>query len=56
MNLKEIGWEGIDWIVLYQDGEKQRAVVSTVMNILGPYSSGGSLDKLQQTTVLHAGW
>ena len=30
MNLKETGWEGMDWVVLSQDGEEQRVVVNTV--------------------------
>jgi hypothetical protein len=31
-SLREIGWEVVDWIHLYQD----RAVVSTVMNLPVP--------------------
>jgi hypothetical protein len=33
MNLKEIGWENLDWILLAQDREKQRAFVKTVMSL-----------------------
>jgi hypothetical protein len=30
--IKEIGWEGADWIDLAQDTGKWRAVMNTVMN------------------------
>jgi hypothetical protein len=33
MNLREIGWGGMDWINLAQDGDQCRALVSTVMNL-----------------------
>lgn len=32
-DLKEIDWEGVDWIHLAQDVDKVSALVSTVMNI-----------------------
>jgi hypothetical protein len=32
MDLREIGWEGVDWIHLAQDRDQWRAVVNTVMN------------------------
>jgi hypothetical protein len=32
MDLKEIGWGGIDWIDLAQDRDQSRALVNTVMN------------------------
>jgi hypothetical protein len=31
MNLKEVGWEGVDWIHVAQDKEQWRAVLNTVM-------------------------
>jgi hypothetical protein len=31
MDLRETGWEGVDWIHLYQDTDQWRAVVNTVM-------------------------
>jgi hypothetical protein len=40
MNLKEIGWGGIDWIDLAQDRDKWRALVNTVMNLRVPYNAG----------------
>jgi hypothetical protein len=32
MDLREVGWEGMDWIVLAQD----RVVMNTVMNLRVP--------------------
>ena len=34
--LKEIIWDGVDWIDMVQDRDKWRAVVKTVMNLLVP--------------------
>jgi hypothetical protein len=36
MDLREIGWDGRDWIELAQDGDQWRALVNTVMNIRAP--------------------
>jgi hypothetical protein len=36
MDLKAIGWEGVEWIHLAQDRDKWRALVSTVMNLRVP--------------------
>jgi hypothetical protein len=33
MVLKEIGWDGMDWVDLAQDREQWRALVNTVMNL-----------------------
>jgi hypothetical protein len=33
MDLKEIGWGGIDWIDLAQDRDQWRALVNTVMKL-----------------------
>jgi hypothetical protein len=40
MDLREIGWESVDWIQLAQDMDRWRALVSTVMNlrVLAPRS------------------
>jgi hypothetical protein len=32
MDLREIGWGGVDWIHLAQDRDQWRALVNTVMN------------------------
>jgi hypothetical protein len=34
MDLREIGMGGVDWILLSQDRDRWRAVVSAVMNLL----------------------
>jgi hypothetical protein len=36
MDLREIGWDGVDWIDLAQDGDQWRALVNTVMNLRVP--------------------
>jgi hypothetical protein len=33
MDLREIGWGGMDWIDLAQDGDQCRVLVNTVMNL-----------------------
>jgi hypothetical protein len=33
MDLREIGWGGVEWIQLAQDRDRWRAVVSAVMNL-----------------------
>jgi len=36
MDLKEIGWEGVDWIHLTNDRGYWRVLVNTVMNMRVP--------------------
>jgi hypothetical protein len=36
MDLREIGWSGMDWIHLAQDRYQWRAFVNTVMNLSVP--------------------
>jgi hypothetical protein len=36
INVGEIGWCGVNWIGLTQDGDKCRALVNLVLNLLVP--------------------
>jgi hypothetical protein len=36
IDLREIGWNGMDWIDLAQDRDQWRALVNTVMNLRVP--------------------
>jgi hypothetical protein len=36
MDLREIGWSGMDWFDLAQDGDQWRVLVNTVMNFRVP--------------------
>jgi hypothetical protein len=36
MNVREIGWEGVDWINLAQDRDQWWALVNTVMYLQVP--------------------
>jgi hypothetical protein len=36
MDLREIGWDGVDWIYLAQDRDQWRALVNTVMKFRVP--------------------
>jgi hypothetical protein len=36
IDLREIRWDGIDWIYLAQDRDQWRALVNTVMNLRVP--------------------
>jgi hypothetical protein len=36
MDLREIGWDGVDWIELAQDRDERSPLVNTVMNLRVP--------------------
>jgi hypothetical protein len=40
MDLREIGWGGMDWNDLAQDRDLRRALVNTVMDLWVPYNVG----------------
>jgi hypothetical protein len=33
IDLREVGWGGVDWVHLVEDREQRQALVNTVMNI-----------------------
>jgi hypothetical protein len=39
MDLREIGWDGMDWIDMAQDRDQWRALVNTVMNLRVPLNA-----------------
>jgi hypothetical protein len=36
MDLREIGWDGVDWIDMAQDRDQWRAFMNTVLNLRVP--------------------
>jgi hypothetical protein len=36
MDVREIGWDGMDWIDMAQDGDHWRALVNMVLNLQVP--------------------
>jgi hypothetical protein len=36
IDLREIGWDGMDWIDVAQDRDQWRALVNSVMKLRGP--------------------
>jgi hypothetical protein len=36
MDLRETGWDGVDWIEMTQDRDRWRALVNTVLNLRVP--------------------
>jgi hypothetical protein len=39
MNLKDIEWEGVNWIYLARDRDRWMAFVNRFMNLLVPYKA-----------------
>jgi hypothetical protein len=36
MDLREIGWDGVDWIDMVHNRDQWKAIVDTVMNLRAP--------------------
>jgi hypothetical protein len=36
IDLRNIGWDGVDWIDMAQNGDQWRALVNTVLNMRVP--------------------
>jgi hypothetical protein len=43
MDLREMGWEVVDWMHLAKDREQWQSLVSTVMNLWVPLKVGNFL-------------
>jgi hypothetical protein len=55
-DLKEIGWEGVEWIDLAQGRDKWQAVMSTAMNLrVITYSLSDQSEQFQNVVVLSTG-
>jgi hypothetical protein len=58
MDLREIGWDGGDWIDLAQDRDQWRALVRVVMNLqvpknVGKLLSGCTIGSFSRRAQLH---
>jgi hypothetical protein len=43
VELKEIGWEGVDWLHQTEDTDTWRAVVKSIRSLPVPYNAGNFL-------------
>jgi hypothetical protein len=50
---REIGWGGMDWIVLSQDKAQWSALVNTVMNLRVPLNAGNFWSSFSRSADLH---
>jgi hypothetical protein len=46
MDLREIGWDGVDWMDMAQDRDQWRALVNTVLNLRGSIKCWEVLEEL----------
>jgi hypothetical protein len=47
INIKEIGWDGVDCVTVAQNSGKWRAVVNTAINPVGSSACGEFVDLVQ---------
>jgi hypothetical protein len=40
MDIRKIGWVGVDWVDISQDMDQWRVLVDTVLNLGVPYNDG----------------
>jgi hypothetical protein len=40
MALRELGWDGVDWIDVAQDRDRWKALVNTVLSLRVPWNAG----------------
>jgi hypothetical protein len=55
IDLRDIEWDGMDWIELAQDRYQWKALVNTVMNIRVPKKCWGVLEWLHSWQLLKKG-
>jgi hypothetical protein len=55
MDVREIGWGGMDWIDVAQDMDEWRALVNTVMNLRVPIKCWDILEWLHNWRLLNKG-
>jgi hypothetical protein len=53
MDLREIGWDGMDWIDLAQDRDQWRTLVSMVLKNTGRFLSSCTIGGFSRRAQLH---
>jgi hypothetical protein len=53
MDLRDIGWFGMDWIDLVHDRDQCRVLVNTVLNFRVPETVGEFLSSFSRSAQLH---
>jgi hypothetical protein len=48
MDLREIGWDGVDWIDMAQNRDQWSALVNTVLNLRIPYNAQEGLSSVSK--------
>jgi hypothetical protein len=55
MDVREIEWDGVDWIELAQDRDQWKALVNTVMNYILDFIYRQTQQQIYQSTHSHIG-